>query len=262
MPPYAGINRFRFRRSAGPVPALSARWWGSRSVNPSAAFVAASCQTGLVSQLRQRLDRARLYLVCDAREDEFLEAALRGGVDIVQLRVKESPPRAIEHEARRFRRRCQDHRALFIVNDHPQLAAEVDADGVHLGQDDASPAEARRIVGPDRLIGLSTHTPDQIDAASEMPVDYIGVGPINETPTKPGRPAVGLELVRHATTHAGVPFFAIGGISSANVAAIRTAGARRIAVVRALTEASDPEREARELRRLLTTEREASVGAA
>lgn len=208
-----------------------------------------------------RLTEARLYLVCEARDDDFLEAALRGGVDIVQLRVKESPPAAIEPDARRFRRRCQDHRALFIVNDHPELAAEVDADGVHLGQDDTSPAEARQIVGRERLIGLSTHTRDQIDAACEVPVDYIGVGPVNETPTKPGRQAVGLDLVRYAAAHATLPFFAIGGISAANVEAVRDAGAPRVAVVRALTEAADPERAAGELRRRLTGGQEAPIGA-
>lgn len=211
---------------------------------------------------RQRLAAARLYLVCDGRDDEFLEAALRGGVDIVQLRVKGSPPEAIEQDARRVRRRCQDRGALFIVNDHPELAAEVDAHGVHLGQEDVSPAEARQIVGPERLIGLSTHTPDQIDAAAEAPVDYIGVGPINHTPTKPGRPAVGLELVRYAAAHTQVPFFAIGGISRLNAEAVRGAGATRIAVVRALTEAGDPEATARELRRRLSAEQEAPVGAA
>lgn len=215
-----------------------------------------------MSHRRRRLAAARLYLVCDARGDEFLEAALRGGVEIVQLRVKESPPEAIEAAARRVRRRCRDHRALFIVNDHAELAAEVDADGVHLGQDDMSPVEARQIVGPTRLIGLSTHTSNQIDAAGRLPVDYIGVGPVNETPTKPGRAAVGLELVRYAAARAQLPFFAIGGISGANARAVREAGAARIAVVRALTEASNPEATAREFRELLSTEREVPVGAA
>jgi thiamine-phosphate pyrophosphorylase len=210
----------------------------------------------------QRLAAARLYLVCEAREDAFLDAALRGGVDVVQLRVKDVPPETLEADARRFRARCSDHGALFIVNDHPEVALTVDADGVHLGQDDASPAEARQIIGCDHLIGLSTHTPEQIDAAAEEPVDYIGVGPVNATPTKPGRPAVGLELVGYAAAHAPVPFFAIGGISSANAAAVREAGGARVAVVRALTEADDPEAAARQLRRRLGTEREVPVGAA
>lgn len=215
-----------------------------------------------MSDRLKRLSAALLYLVCDGREDRFLEAALRGGVDIVQLRVKEAAPESIEPVARRFRALCHDHQALFIVNDHPRLALQVDADGVHLGQDDARPAEARQIVGPDRLIGLSTHTPNQIDAAATEPVDYIGVGPVNETPTKPGRPAVGFELVRYAAAHAQLPFFAIGGISPGNAEDVHGAGAARIAVVRALTEAADPETAARELRQLIGAEQEAPVGAA
>ena len=241
--------------------ALSARWWGSRSANPSAALESASCQTGCVNRRRQRLADAHLYLVCGDQPDAFLDAALRGGVDVVQLRVKDAQPAAIEATARRFRARCRDHGALFIVNDHPQLAADVDADGAHLGQDDLAIAEARRIVGPQRLLGLSTHSPEQIDVA-DAEADYIGVGPVNETPTKPGRPAVGLELVRYAARHAAVPFFAIGGISPANAGAVRKAGAGRIAVVRALTEAGDPEHTARVLRKLVTAEEEAPVGAA
>jgi thiamine-phosphate pyrophosphorylase len=125
-----------------------------------------------------------------------------------------------------------------------------------------SVARARRLVGPDRLLGLSTHTPAQVDAASGDAVDYIGVGPVNETPTKPGRPAVGLDLVRYAAQRAQVPFFAIGGISTANVNAVRDAGAQRVAVVRALTEAADSEAAARELRLGLGEREEARVGAA
>jgi thiamine-phosphate pyrophosphorylase len=109
---------------------------------------------------------------------------------------------------------------------------------VHVGQDDLPVQEARRIVGPDRLVGLSTHTPQQIDTAEGA--DYIGVGPVHATPTKPGRPAVGLDLVRYAAEHATVPFFAIGGITADNVDAVRDAGATRVAVVRAVVEAEDP----------------------
>lgn len=211
---------------------------------------------------RERLAAARLYLVCAEAPDDFLTAALRGGVDIVQLRVKKTPPPgALRAVARRFRQLCHEHDALFIVNDHAELAAEVGADGLHLGQDDMPATEARRIVGPTCLIGLSTHTPDQVDAAMQAGVDYIGVGPVNATPTKPGRPAVGLDLVRYAAASATIPFFAIGGLSSTNVGEVARAGAQRVAVVRALTESADPGRAARELRRLLSTEREATVGA-
>jgi thiamine-phosphate pyrophosphorylase len=196
---------------------------------------------------RERLNAARLYLVCDERPDEFLERALRGGVDIVQLRIKQGSDVAILDAARRFATVCHASDALFILNDRPDLALEAGADGVHVGQDDVSVEEARATVGADRLVGLSTHTPAQIDAAAGAAVDYIGVGPVHATPTKPGRPAVGLDLVRYAAARAPVPFFAIGGINAGNVGAVRAAGAERIAVVRALTEAEDPERAAAEL---------------
>jgi thiamine-phosphate pyrophosphorylase len=200
---------------------------------------------------RERLDAAVLYLVCDDRPDEFLESALRGGVGIVQLRCKDSDEHALLEAARRFKAVCARHGALFIVNDRPDVAAAVDADGVHVGQDDVAVDDARTAVGPDRLVGLSTHSPEQIEAAHES-VDYIGVGPVYETPTKPGRPAVGLELVRYAAGAARTPFFAIGGISDANVEEVRKAGASRVAVVRAMTEAADPTSAAAALRRSLT----------
>lgn len=208
---------------------------------------------------RERLGEARLYLVCGDQGDSFLKAALRGGVDIVQLRMKDGGDREILSAARRFRRICDAAGALLIVNDRPDLAQAADADGVHLGQDDTPVARARQMLGPDRLIGLSTHTPAQIDAAAHADVDYIGVGPVNETPTKPGRAAVGLALVEYAARHAPAPFFAIGGIAQANIGEVRAAGGIRVAVVRAVTEAPEPEVTARALRDALT---EAGVGAA
>jgi thiamine-phosphate pyrophosphorylase len=213
-----------------------------------------------VSTLSERLAAARLYLVCDEQTDAFLKAALRGGVDIVQLRMKDADDEAVLAAAARFKGICAAYGALLIVNDRPDLATAAQADGVHIGQDDVRAGEARRVVGSQRLIGLSTHTPDQVDAAAGAGVDYIGVGPVNETPTKPGRPAVGLELVRYAAGHATVPFFAIGGVSGENVDAVLDAGARRVAVVRALTEAADAEKTARELRDPLTRPREPAVG--
>jgi thiamine-phosphate pyrophosphorylase len=218
-----------------------------------------------VPDLRQALHRARLYLVCDAQPDAFLSAALRGGVDIVQLRVKDAPDDEIVATARRYAARCAAHGALLIINDRPDLVVAAGADGVHVGQDDTPVPEARRLIGPDRLVGLSTHSPAQIDAAGALPeIDYIGVGPVHATPTKPGRPAVGLELVHYGASHARVPFFAIGGIDAGNAAAVRAAGARRIAVVRALTEAADPEAAARSLRAAIASRpaSETSVGAA
>jgi thiamine-phosphate pyrophosphorylase len=201
-----------------------------------------------VTDRRERLRSAHLYLVCDDRPDEFLAGALAGGVDILQLRMKDASDDEIVSAGRRFAAAAGEHGALFILNDRPDLVATTGADGVHLGQDDATVTDARAIVGPEPLVGLSTHNPAQVDAAGDGPIDYIGVGPVHETPTKPGRPAVGLELVRYAAAHTTVPFFAIGGIDPANVRAVAEAGAARIAVVRALTVADDVESAARALR--------------
>jgi thiamine-phosphate pyrophosphorylase len=206
------------------------------------------------------LRNARLYLVCDERSDGFLERALSGGVDIVQLRIKQgADDDRLVAVARRYARAAARHGALLILNDRPDLVAAAGADGVHVGQDDVPVSEARVAVGNERLVGLSTHTPAQIDAAGKAGVDYIGVGPVHATPTKPGRPAVGLDLVRYAAANAAVPFFAIGGIDQASVEAVRDAGGLRVAVVRALTESDDPERAARMLRASLE---EGRVGAA
>jgi thiamine-phosphate pyrophosphorylase len=214
-----------------------------------------------VTDLRQALHDARLYLVCDALADDFLAQALRGGVDVVQLRMKSAADEDILAVARRYAAVCAEHGVLFILNDRPDLVAAAGADGVHVGQDDVPVAEARRLVGDARIVGLSTHSPGQIDAAAGEPgLDYIGVGPVHATPTKPGRPAVGLDLVRYAAAHAATPFFAIGGVNGDNVAAVRDAGARRIAVVRALTATDDPGGAARRLRSAI--ESGESVGSA
>jgi thiamine-phosphate pyrophosphorylase len=208
---------------------------------------------------------ARLYLVCDEQSDEFLEAALGAGVDMVQLRMKDAPDARIVAVGQRFARAASAHCALFILNDRPDLVEATGADGVHVGQDDVTVADARALVGPDRLVGLSTHSPEQVDGAAGVPVDYIGVGPVHATPTKPGRPAVGLELVRYAAEHATVPFVAIGGITPANAGAVRDAGAEWIAVVRAITDAPDPAAAVRELRTAFGTpagDGEVRVGAA
>lgn len=173
----------------------------------------------------------------------------------MQLRMKDAVEEDIVSAGRRFVRVCGEHDALLILNDRPDLVEAVGADGVHVGQDDVPVPRARSLVGKDRLVGLSTHNALQIDRASG--VDYIGVGPVNATPTKPGRPAVGPALVHYAAGHAPVPFFAIGGIDADNVATVLAAGASRIAVVRALTLAEDPESRARELRaHLYAAERE------
>ena len=201
-----------------------------------------------MTDLRQRLSSARLYLVCDARPDGFLDSALRGGVDLVQLRCKDAGDEEILAAASRFARACRSYDALFILNDRPDLVAQAGADGVHVGQDDVPVPRARELVGHERLVGLSTHSPAQIEAANRASVDYIGVGPVYETPTKPGRPAVGIELVSHAARHAQIPFFAIGAVATENIEAVTSAGAERVAVVRALTDATDVEGAARRLR--------------
>jgi thiamine-phosphate pyrophosphorylase len=193
---------------------------------------------------RERLRTARLYFVCDARPDGDLEALLRaaltGGADIVQLREKELGRSEIERAAQTFRRVSDTFSALFILNDDPELARRCNADGVHVGQDDVSAEQARELLGPDAIIGLSTHSEEQIAASAERPVDYISVGPIWETPTKEGRPAVGLELIAHAARHAPHPFFAIGGIDPSNAAQVVEAGAERLCAVRAIRDSADP----------------------
>jgi thiamine-phosphate pyrophosphorylase len=193
---------------------------------------------------RERLRTARLYFVCDARPDTDLEALLRaaltGGADIVQLREKELGREEIERAAGTFRRVADTFSALFVLNDDPELARFCDADGVHVGQDDVSAERARELLGPDAIVGLSTHSEEQIAASTGRPVDYISVGPIWETPTKAGRPGVGLDLIAHAARNAPHPFFAIGGIDTRNAAEVVAAGAERLCAVRAIRDAADP----------------------
>jgi thiamine-phosphate pyrophosphorylase len=215
---------------------------------------------------RARLAAARLYLVCGSIADreatdtepsggltlpDLLREAIAGGVEIVQLREKHLPDEELVAVANAARALCERLGALLIVNDRPLVALEVGADGVHVGQDDMPVAEVRELVGPDMLIGLSTHAPAEIDAVDAAQVDYIGVGPIHETPTKPGRPAVGLELVRYAAAHAPVPFFAIGGLRAGNLTEVLDAGATRACVLRAISDAEQPQSAARELHDLI-----------
>jgi thiamine-phosphate pyrophosphorylase len=203
-------------------------------------------ETGSWSPAPSPADR-RLYFITPARADlsALLEAAVRGGVDLVQIRERELPDRElllVLEEARAVTARLG---VPLVVNDRPDLAVLCGADFVHVGQEDLPVDAARRFgVG----VGLSTHAPREIDTAE---ADYIGVGPVFATPTKEGRAAVGLALVRYAAERARVPWFAIGGIDASNVRDVVAAGASRVAVVRAIGDASDPEQAARELRQAL-----------
>jgi thiamine-phosphate pyrophosphorylase len=197
---------------------------------------------------RERLAAARLYLCTGVRDDlePFLDVVLGHGVDLIQLREKRPD---VDWEAAdelawcpRFAAAAARHGALWSVNDRADVAYAAGPDILHLGQRDLPVAVARRILGPGMLIGLSAHAPAEVDAAAADPdVDYFCVGPVWTTPTKPGRPAAGLDLVRHAAAlDTGKPWFAIGGIGADNLDEVLAAGARRVVVVRALTEAADP----------------------
>jgi thiamine-phosphate pyrophosphorylase len=215
--------------------------------------------------LRERLRTARLYFCCEARPagedpEALLRSALGGGVDVIQLREKQLGRPEIERAADTYRRVADTYSALFIVNDDPGLAHACDADGVHVGQDDTSAEQARELLGPDAIIGLSTHSEEQILASAERPVDYISVGPVWETPTKQGRPAVGLELIGFAAAHATRPFFAIGGIGPLSAEQVVRAGARRICVVRAIRDAPNPGVAAEALRRTFVAAEGAARG--
>lgn len=205
-------------------------------------------------RLRARLDRARLYLCTDARDrqgdlPEFLDAVLAGGVDLVQLRHKGLEAAREIELLHVFRAACDRHGALLAVNDRADVAYAVKADILHLGQDDLPVPVARHIVGEDILIGRSTHSNEQADAAAvEHGVDYFAVGPVWATPTKPGRPAAGPSVIAHVAAQ-GVtrPWFAIGGIDAGNLGEVLALGAARVVVVRALTEAADPRKAAEAL---------------
>lgn len=223
------------------------------STTPFAVSGAAVARTDRMSAL----ERARLYVCTDARAgtgdlEDFLHAAYAGGVDIIQLRDKAIDTDAELEALTVLARVAREHDGLFAVNDRADLAALVGADVFHIGQHDMSPQQARALLGDDVVIGRSTHSREQAQVALEDPdVDYFCVGPVWETPTKPGRPAVGLETVRRAAALDGVdatPWFAIGGVDDARLPEVLDAGARRIVVVRAVTQAEDVTAAARRLR--------------
>ncbi len=203
-----------------------------------------------MSKHSEQIERARLYFVCEGGEDDgardrLLEAALAGGADLIQLRDKDADDDRILAAAPAFRAAADRHGALFLINDRPDLVVACKADGVHVGQDDTPVAEARELAGPEAIVGLSTHSPEQLRAAEaatgDARPDYISVGPVWATPTKPGRPAAGIEYVKTAADEAELPWFAIGGIEPGNLAVVVAAGATRVVVVRAIRDADEPE---------------------
>jgi thiamine-phosphate pyrophosphorylase len=206
---------------------------------------------------RERLRRARLYFVTDALDGgpqlrELLRAALEGGADMLQLRDKQAGDAELLRAAEVFRAVRDEHDALFWLNDRPDLVERAGADGVHLGQDDAPVEHVRAELGRETLIGLSTHTPAQLQAGLDSEADQLSVGPVHATPTKEGRPAVGLDYVRYAAERAGErPWFAIGGVDAATIGEVLAAGAERVVVVRAIRDAPDPRAAAAELRAAL-----------
>lgn len=227
-----------------------------RAIDPPLAQEAARCRYSLYdlevdllrgdldgAGRRRRLQACRLYLIVGPGAEAAVAGALEAGVGIVQYRAKEGEAiddrRRLE-EAQRLRRLCHRHGALFLVNDRVDLALAVEADGVHLGQTDLPLATARRLLGPDRLIGCSTHALAQLHQAMAAGCDYVGAGPLLATPTKPGREPVGLDYVTAAVAASAVPCFAIGGIDASNLPALLAAGVERVAVVRAIAAAADP----------------------
>ena len=199
---------------------------------------------------RRDLSGRRLYLCTPDRPDlaDFVSACIGGGVDVVQLREKQLEARPLLARARLVGDVCRAEGVPFVLNDRPDLALDAGADGVHVGQDDAPVALARRILGPDAIVGLSTHGPDDLTAAASEDVTYISAGPVEPTPTKPGRPGTGLGYAGEASRRSPVPVFVTGGVTPERVPELAAAGVRHFVVVRYLTEAADPAAAARALR--------------
>lgn len=204
------------------------------------------------------LEDKKLYLVTNSdkfeTEDLFLDAvasALKGGVDILQLREKNMPANKILELGKKVKLLCAEYGATFIVNDRVDIAYVLEADGVHLGQDDMDVESARKILGNNAIIGISTHAPEQAQKAVNDGADYIGMGPVFTTPTKPGRPSVGLEYAKWVSENIKISAFAIGGIDLTNVQDVINAGAKKIAVVRAIINSDSPEKAAQEFLKVL-----------
>ena len=242
-----------------------------RNVDPDLASTSAEIRYGLYDlevrileacgrQHRQeRLEAAKLCLITDPDRDDNLErllhgveAALKAGVRLVQYRRKQGNDQQRLLEAQALKTLCCRFEALFIINDRIDLALLVDADGVHLGQDDLPLSEARQLLGPDRLLGRSTHRLEHLLEAQQEGADYLGVGPVFATQTKRDRSPSGLSWVEEASRHATVPWFAIGGIDAETIPSVRAAGAQRVAVVSAIMGSNDPEEASRTLLQILT----------
>ncbi|MDE3132668.1 MAG: thiamine phosphate synthase [Acidobacteriota bacterium] len=203
---------------------------------------------------RARLAEARLYLLCEGVDEPRLDAALRGGVDIVELLDDGAQSDAqVLAAAARLRPICERHGALLMLNNRPALVAAAGADGVHIDKPGLDLEAARAAIGPGKLLGASAHGPAEIDAAQQLPLDYISVGPVHATPVRPRATPVGHALITYASRNSKLPFFAVGGIEPHNTGAVAAAGAQRIAVVRAISESSDPERSAAVLRAEITS---------
>ena len=200
-------------------------------------------ESQLLRQTRlQQLQKTSLYLVTSPAENltAIVEAALKGGLRLVQYRDKETDDCLRWQRAQVLQNLCQQYWALFLVNDRVDLALAVNADGVHLGQQDMPIAVARQLLGPQKIIGRSTTNPEEMQLAIADGADYIGVGPVYATPTKAGKLPAGLEYVNYAASHATVPWFAIGGIDGENLPDVIQAGATQVAIVRAIMQAYNP----------------------
>ena len=212
----------------------------------------------------QRLARARLYAIVDTGYVEpdhvpyVTEQLVLGGVDLIQLRAKKLPLEVIAELGKKMRAiiPSEDHHAgvLFILNDHPELVPDIGADGIHVGQDDLSVAEARRQAGAEALVGKSTHSLEQAIAAEKEGADYIGVGPIYATPTKPDYVPVGSALISQVRAAVRVPQFCIGGINEQTLPKVLAAGARRVVIVSALLQSGDIPAYCRRVREYLKAE--------
>ena len=196
----------------------------------------------LATHRLQQLKAARLYLVTSPSENlvASVEAALKGGLTLVQYRDKNTDDLIRFQNAQKLCQLCHDYGALFLINDRVDLALAVNADGIHLGQQDLPIAIARQILGPNRIIGRSTTNPQEMAKAIAEGADYIGVGPVYETPTKVGKAAAGLDYVTYAAENSPVPWFAIGGIDQANLQDVLKAGAKQVAVVREIMQSPNP----------------------